>query len=380
MKAANRLWIGTILLSLLPSLGFSQSLADIARKEKERRKEIEASGVKVGEVKAAGKPQVAEKKVVELNTVRLYLPDDILRQRLSNATILADYIKSLQNSVTAFWKNAEDVKAKGLLLAVGVSPERKARVWCDAVDGEISNEVLARLEKELGDVPPVAVKNGPIAFALELNLWGQKPQNFPETPKAWANAAQKAGRALGIPDELFTVVWPDGASASQSGGVTVPIEFVTQVLEPTGGKILRPKEWFYTESHRENSYAWILSREDASKGSYTTGVRLQAIVGIKQGTGKSPKQFVLDFIDKKKKEATKVIESCAENNQVLFTRICLHTEEGPYHILYSLFWGNNIDIVFVSIAGTTKELWETYVTTFDKMSAIELIDMKRFDK
>jgi len=159
-----------------------------------------------------------------------------------------------------------------------------------------------------------------------------------------------------------------------------PTEFVTQVLEPTGGKISRPKGWFYTESHRGSSYTWILSREDASKARYTTGVRIQTLVGVKKGTGKTPKEFTLDFLAAKNKEAAKVIKTFAEKDEDLFMRVGVETEEGPDHILYSLFWGKNIDVVVVSIAGTTKELWETYSATFNKMGSFELIDMKRFEK
>jgi hypothetical protein len=157
-----------------------------------------------------------------------------------------------------------------------------------------------------------------------------------------------------------------------------PREFVTQVLEPTGGKAKRPKSWFYNENHGGPSYTWILSREDASKGPYTTGIRIQMIAGIKKGTGKSPKQFTLDYVASKKKEA-KILKTCGENNQGLFTRVCLETIEGPHHILYSLFWGNDVDLVVVTIAGTKKELWDTYANTFDKMmDGFELMDMKRF--
>jgi hypothetical protein len=82
----------------------------------------------------------------------------------------------------------------------------------------------------------------------------------------------------------------------------------------------------------------------------------------------------------KKKDATKIISIRDEQDQGLFTRIGLETEEGPYHILYSLFWlSSGQDLAVVSIAGTTKELWETYAPTFDKMGAFELIDMKRFE-
>ncbi len=37
-----------------------------------------------------------------------------------------------------------------------------------------------------------------------------------------------------------------------------------------------------------------------------------------------------------------------------------------------------MDVAVVVIAGTRKELWETYASTFDKMSDFELIDMSRF--
>lgn len=160
-----------------------------------------------------------------------------------------------------------------------------------------------------------------------------------------------------------------------------PSEFVTQVLEPTGGKIARPKDWFYVEGHQGPVYTWTLSREDTTGNRpYVTGVRIQTFVGVKQAAGKSAKDFLLDFVRAKKSEA-KVLKTCEETNQGLFTRVCLETEEGPYHILYSLFWGNNgVDMAVVSVAGTSKSLWDAYASTFDKMSAFELIDMKRFER
>src|SRR3954447_11376904 len=84
----------------------------------------------------------------------------------------------------------------------------------------------------------------------------------------------------------------------------LPMEFVTQVLEPAGGTIPMPKGWFYTEAHRgPGSLLWTLSREDIAGGvPYTTGVRIQWLMGVKAGTGKSGKQFVLDFVTTKQRE------------------------------------------------------------------------------
>ncbi len=171
------------------------------------------------------------------------------------------------------------------------------------------------------------------------------------------------------------------SGAQTNAGVTTPTNFVLQILEPTGGKIQRPKDWFYAEQTNGPSYLWTLSREDATKGRYTTGVRIQLISGIEKHTGKTPKEFIQEFISKKKQTADKVLKTCTESKQELFTRVCLETEEGPDHILYSLFWGNdNLDLVVVTIAGTTRELWDAYAPTFDQMGDFELIDMKRFEK
>ena len=172
-------------------------------------------------------------------------------------------------------------------------------------------------------------------------------------------------------------------TASAYAAEKPPTEFITQILEPTGGRIQRPKDWFYHERHRGPVCDWMLTREDTNGGRkrYTTGVRIQMFPAVKVGTGKSATQFILDFLANKKREATKVIKICEPTEQYLFTRVCLETEEGPHHILYSLFWGTkDLDVAVVAIAGTTKELWKTYEPTFNKMSAFELIDMKRFEK
>lgn len=158
-------------------------------------------------------------------------------------------------------------------------------------------------------------------------------------------------------------------------GDAPPTEFVSQILEPTGGKLQRPKDWFYAEAHRGPTYMWTISRENAlGGGPYTTGVRIQVFTGIVGGTGKTAEQFVLDFVAAKQSQAQRVIGTRDAHDQGLFTRIGLETEEGPHRILYSLFWGNRgLDMAVVSIAGTTKELWPTYAGTFDRMAAFELM-------
>jgi len=158
----------------------------------------------------AAPTQGQEKKMIDVNSIRLYLPDAALRERLGDdVSPLAKYIKALEKETATFWEKSEQPKAKGLLIAIGVKPGNKARVWCEAVDGEVPAEILAKLEKKLGEVSAVRVKQAPVAFAIEIKLWGQKPERFPEMPKAWAEAAKKSKAPLLVPDGLFKVIWPD---------------------------------------------------------------------------------------------------------------------------------------------------------------------------
>jgi len=164
---------------------------------------------------------------------------------------------------------------------------------------------------------------------------------------------------------------------------TTPTEFVTRVLEPLGGKVPCPKDWFYAESHGGQRYTWTLSREDPTQGQpYTTGVRIQVFPKVKVSSGKAAKAFILDFMKSKQDaKGTKVISACEAERQGMFTRVCLETEEGPEHIVYSGYWGNDdVDLAVVTTSETATELWETYAPAFDTMKGWELADMSPYLK
>ena len=156
------------------------------------------------------------------------------------------------------------------------------------------------------------------------------------------------------------------------------MEFVTQILEPFGGKILRPSNWHYREAHRGPVYMWTLSEQDSSK-PYSTGMRIQLFTEIMKGTGKTARQFIQNVKTSKAQEASKVIETCDEEDHGLFMRTCLEADEGAHRVRYSFFWHKGNDIAIVAIAGTTRELWAKYLPIFDKMGLFELIDVKRFE-
>lgn len=126
----------------------------------------------------------------------------------------------------------------------------------------------------------------------------------------------------------------------------------------------------------------MITKEDTEGGKkqYETGFRIQIFSGIKELTGSTPKEFMQKQYLHFKQSADIVIHSREEKNIGLFHRFCLETIVGPYHILYSFFWNNKMDLAAITIAGAPKEEWETYRTTFDQMGKFEIIDMSRFEE
>ena len=148
--------------------------------------------------------------VVKLKSIRLYLTDERLRDRVGDdVEPLAKYIEALKREAGTFWGAANPPGVKGLLVAVGVRADGKSRAWCEAVGGEVPAEKLDKFRAALEKVRPVHVRNGPIAFAMELGLFDQMPAEFPVAPQAWSDAAKKAKKPLLVPDGLFEVIWPE---------------------------------------------------------------------------------------------------------------------------------------------------------------------------
>ena len=126
---------------------------------------------------------------------------------------------------------------------------------------------------------------------------------------------------------------------------------------------------------------WTLAKENPRKGSYDTGFRIQYFLNVREATGKTPEQFIEEFLETKRKEAKQIPRDCSPRIEESFTRVCLETEEGPYHILYSLFWNNVGDSAVVTVAGAKKNEWPKYGPIFDQMGhGFTLLDPKHLDK
>lgn len=169
-------------------------------------------------------------------------------------------------------------------------------------------------------------------------------------------------------------------SCVATNDIPVPKGFVLQALAETDGQIARPKGWFFTSEGTPTGWLWTISKEDRAKGSYKTGVRIQLFVGVAKSSGKTREEFVKDFISGKR-ASEKVVRDCARSDLGKFYRQCIEVLEavpppvGPatYHILYSVMWGKELDMVVVSTFGAPPETWDTTAPIADAMAHFRLI-------
>jgi hypothetical protein len=159
-----------------------------------------------------------------------------------------------------------------------------------------------------------------------------------------------------------------------------PTEFVTQSLEPLGGEILRPRYWHYSEYHQPSRCNWTISRERNANRTYTTGVKIQFFIGVKSNTQTSAEKAMRQQAEIRREQASKVYNDFGQINTGLFHRIGFEVMEGPFRVIYSYFWGHEMDVAAVTIAGTKASLWKTYCPVFEKMRDFTVIDPARFRK
>jgi hypothetical protein len=158
----------------------------------------------------------------QARAVRLYQPDRELDERIPDGMAeVAAYIKALElASEQYFSRLGRDFGSMGILVAVGIKPHRRTRLWCEQVGGGIPPDLWQAFAETLDsageDVRPFVA--GPVALALQWSLGAGPATGFPKLPSAWMQAASSAPRPPSVPDELFDIVFPDLHGVAQFFG------------------------------------------------------------------------------------------------------------------------------------------------------------------
>jgi TonB family protein len=146
-----------------------------------------------------------EKSGFETTNMVLYQPDDVLKKRLPGAGHLAAYIEKIQSAAAGML--ARQTSPDTLVIVVAARPDRTSRVWL--MGSKLDEKTLANLREQLEAIPPVEVKDGPVAFAICATIaGGPEFTEVPPMPPEWKKAAEKLPQPVQIPDAVLDDVWP----------------------------------------------------------------------------------------------------------------------------------------------------------------------------
>jgi TonB family protein len=146
-----------------------------------------------------------EKSGFETTNIVLYQPDEVLKQRLPGAGHLAAYCEKFQSALSE--ELGQVTIPDTLVVVTAVRPDNTSRVWLmgSALDADTQNA----LRKKLEAIPPVEVKDGPIAFALCGTIaGGAEFTEIPPLPPEWKKAAEALTPPVLLPDAVLDTVWP----------------------------------------------------------------------------------------------------------------------------------------------------------------------------
>jgi tetratricopeptide (TPR) repeat protein len=120
---------------------------------------------------------------------------------------LVDHIAPAQEEIVGVYARGE-IRPAPMALFVAIKPGRRVKVWVEGIDCQLAAEDLALIERRTSAWRAPAV-SGPVTFAYAFRRKDQPVAGAPRLPRAWAEAARKAGKTLALPDELVAAVWPD---------------------------------------------------------------------------------------------------------------------------------------------------------------------------
>jgi len=318
-------------------------------------------------------------------SISLFQPDDVLPQRLwCGYKGVAEYSKRIGAALSESFHAAGELQPTTGAIMVVVKPQYQAKFWLMSSEYPIPERISDDLRGRFSRVRPPAVQAGPVAFAVFFTInGGGKPlvteANPVPLPPDWEKVARKLPRPIRFPEDILAVVWPDEPGASQSA-LTVPDGFELQMLDATGGSILKPKSWFYAFSRDAHNLVWTISKEDPHPDGYRIGLRIQLVPEASKSAKKSPQAIAEEIMAAIRKSA-KVLNECAPEKAGVFTSACLETKEtiatagkiGEYHVLHKTSWSNEMDMVSITTFGTPYGEWNRYQDIYCQMKNSILI-------
>lgn len=320
----------------------------------------------------------------QMTSVTMLQPEQVMERRAADVSALAEYIANVDATLEKSLKSfSPHCPAQGSIF-IAVRPNRTSKTWL-AFNPALPDKLADMIISTVQSIPPFPAQEGIVVFSLQTKLWDgtstAQPRQF---PKEWL-AIPKQNDLPTEASEIADLAWGHKNEPAVQSNNLAPSGFVQQILDPTGGAINRPKDWFYTQMNNPAGYTWTISHEDSKNGAYQTGMKIQLLTGIQEYTHVSSSDFIKHFISEKKRSAVSIIKSCPEQTEDNFQTICLESEEivpaldakEKFHIIYTGYWNNELDIAFMTTFGAPSREWDKTNNIAANMSSLKLLDMAR---
>jgi len=335
---------------LIAALGLASSAGTVSQEETYHNPTDKKDSVAPGGWQTYAPPGAAgpTQEKVTLEEVRLLQSEEEIASR-TTADQLSRFMNLAHEAASEVFSSYE--KPAQLLVQFTCTPEKCAPHI--ASQGEPPRELLQAYYDRLNHLQPPLV-SGEVKFQFTLHV---RPSAGPVQSKQ--------------------------ETAPDSGGIVVPEGYVLQVLGATDGRIAMPKGWHYSNGATPGGWLWTFSAEDPTAGEYETGMRIQMFVKVEESLKRSRESFATGFLQGKRK-ASKVLREWPVTDFGSFKRQGIEVLEDlkepsgikRFHLIYSVMWLKNMDIVAVSTFGAPELKWESVADVSRVMSEFILIGQK----
>lgn len=317
----------------------------------------------------------------KFGAIVLMQPEQSWQLKRIDIKTFAAFIEAVKAAVTDGVRD-DPAKSGDAYLILAVRDDGKVNAWLD-LEQPMGNETATRILIAAKAQKAFPVLHGTVVFAIRVLLGeasGASKPRQPFPPEWKAHAAGRSAEENEV-EKLVERVWPRATkTASVRPPFPVPDGFEVQPLDPFGGRIAKPKGWYFHSRGTPTGWLWVLAEQDPAKGKWDTGSQIQLIAQVSKKAGKSPEEFVRDTLQQIKK-SSRVLRECEVETVGEFRRQCLEVVETvdgangkrEFRHLYTLSWHVSADMVVIALFATTPDKWESLRETHRAMSVYEVI-------
>lgn len=165
---------------------------------------------------------------------------------------------------------------------------------------------------------------------------------------------------------LCWVMQTTAMAQDDSKEFVAPEGYEIQILEGIRGKILRPKDWFYSGQFQKTTLIYKIAKEDIRKGgSVETGLTINVVFDVKKLSELAPSEYADAYIKDKLKSSTLVSRDETRKDGKFVRKGVLvdETRKLPaetknYRIGYTFYCHDEADSLIVMIFGTPAAEWK----------------------